>query len=190
MPGWIFNKIAQLREGMQLRFPRIPILWLAIAVVKNVKLVNIVVATQQAKNTQSCEAVMTCATQNVIWLATKKCGIQYVGETSQAIRSRMNNYRHKLNQMWPFFVSTFLFKWPQQIWHNYCAHRGRVVQGCCGDSTVFLECPSYCSYCIGKPSYGIEPCRSVQWVYAVYTMMKHREDDSLYIHNYFLYIST
>ena len=61
---------------------------------------------------KSREAVMTCATQNVIYLIScKKCGIQYVGETSQTLRSRMNNHRHKLNQMCDlFFVSTFLFK--------------------------------------------------------------------------------
>ena len=43
---------------------------------------------------------MTCATKNVICLVScKKCGIQYVGETSQALRSRMNNHRQRLNQM-------------------------------------------------------------------------------------------
>ena len=48
---------------------------------------------------------MTCATQNVIYLIScKKCGIQYVGETSQALRSRMNNHRHKLNQMCDLFL--------------------------------------------------------------------------------------
>ena len=35
------------------------------------------------------EAVMTCATQNVI--SCKKCVIQYVRESSQALKSRMNN---------------------------------------------------------------------------------------------------
>ena len=54
---------------------------------------------------KSREAVMTCATQNVIYLIScKKCGIQYVGETSQALRSRMNNHRHKLNQMCDLFL--------------------------------------------------------------------------------------
>ena len=33
---------------------------------------------------------------------------------------------------------------------KYVLNNGRVVQGCRGDSKVFLECPSYCGYCIGK----------------------------------------
>ena len=48
---------------------------------------------------------MTCATKNVIYLIScKKCGIQYIGETSQALRSRMNNHRQKLNQMCNLFL--------------------------------------------------------------------------------------
>ena len=48
---------------------------------------------------------MTCATKNVIYLIIcKKCGIQYVGETSQALRSRMNNHRQRLNQMCDLFL--------------------------------------------------------------------------------------
>ena len=48
---------------------------------------------------------MTCATKNVIYLIScKKCGIQYVGETSQALRSRMNNHRQRLNQMCNLFL--------------------------------------------------------------------------------------
>ena len=47
-------------------------------------------------NIKSREDVITCATKNVIYLIScKKCGIQYVGETSQALRNRMNNHRHK-----------------------------------------------------------------------------------------------
>ena len=54
---------------------------------------------------KSREAVMTCATKNVIYLINcKKCGIQYVGETSQALRSRMNNHRQRLNKMCDLFL--------------------------------------------------------------------------------------
>ena len=54
---------------------------------------------------KSREAIMTCATKNVIYLIScKKCGIQYVGETSQALRSRMNNHRQRLNQMCDLFL--------------------------------------------------------------------------------------
>ena len=43
---------------------------------------------------------MDCATKNVIYLITcKKCGIQYVGETSQKLRSRMNNHRNRLTTL-------------------------------------------------------------------------------------------
>ena len=41
-----------------------------------------------------------CSTKNIIYLITcKKCGIQYVGETSQALRSRFNNHRNRLKQL-------------------------------------------------------------------------------------------
>ena len=54
---------------------------------------------------KSREAVITCATKNVIYLiGCKKCGIQYVGETSQALRSRMNNLRQRLNKMCYLFL--------------------------------------------------------------------------------------
>ena len=40
---------------------------------------------------------MNCGMKNVIYLIScKKCGIQYVGETSQALRSRFNNHRNRL----------------------------------------------------------------------------------------------
>ena len=54
---------------------------------------------------KSHEAVMTCATKHVIYLIScKKCGVQYVGETSQALRNRMNNHRQRLNQMCDSFL--------------------------------------------------------------------------------------
>ena len=43
---------------------------------------------------------MDCTSDNVIYLITcKKCGIQYVGETSQKLRSRFNNYRNRLKKL-------------------------------------------------------------------------------------------
>ena len=48
---------------------------------------------------------MTYATKNIIYLIScQKCGIQYVGETSQALRSRMNNHRQRLNKMCDLFL--------------------------------------------------------------------------------------
>ena len=56
-------------------------------------------------NVKSREDVLTCATKNVIYLIScKKCGIQYVGETSQALRNRMNNHRQKLSQICDLFL--------------------------------------------------------------------------------------
>ena len=43
---------------------------------------------------------MTCDSENVIYLITcRKCGIQYVGETGQKLRSRVNNHRNRLRQL-------------------------------------------------------------------------------------------
>ena len=43
---------------------------------------------------------MSCGTKNVIYLIScRKCGVQYVGETSQALRSRFNNHRNRIKQL-------------------------------------------------------------------------------------------
>ena len=43
---------------------------------------------------------MDCGTENVIYLITcEKCGIQYVGETGQKVRKRLNNHRNRLRQL-------------------------------------------------------------------------------------------
>ena len=43
---------------------------------------------------------MNCATENIIHLIScKKCGIQYIGETSQKLRNRMNNHRNRLRNL-------------------------------------------------------------------------------------------
>ena len=40
---------------------------------------------------------MDCGTCNVVYLiCCKKCGIQYIGKTTQTIRRRVNNHRNKL----------------------------------------------------------------------------------------------
>ena len=44
--------------------------------------------------------VMTCDTKNVIYvISCRKCGIQYVGETSQMLRQRTNNHRSRLKNL-------------------------------------------------------------------------------------------
>ena len=51
-------------------------------------------------NTISSELTMTCNTDNVVYLIScRKCGIQYVGETSQVLRRRMNNHRNRLKNL-------------------------------------------------------------------------------------------
>ena len=43
---------------------------------------------------------MDCGSENVIYLITcAKCGIQYVGKTSQTLRCRVNNHRNRLKQV-------------------------------------------------------------------------------------------
>ena len=56
--------------------------------------------------TQKCYKVinhsgsLTCGTDNLIYLIScKRCGIQYVGETGQTLRKRLNNHRNRLKYM-------------------------------------------------------------------------------------------
>ena len=50
---------------------------------------------------------MNCSTKNVIYLIScKKCGIQYVGKTSQTLKSCFNNHRARLKQMCDIFTTS------------------------------------------------------------------------------------
>ena len=47
----------------------------------------------------------SCSTSNVVYLVTcQRCGLQYVGETSQALRKRMNNHRANIKSLKPQFL--------------------------------------------------------------------------------------
>ena len=47
----------------------------------------------------------SCSTSNVVYLVTCQCcGLQYVGETSQALRKRMNNHRANIKSLKPQFL--------------------------------------------------------------------------------------
>ena len=47
----------------------------------------------------------SCNTSNVVNLITcQRCGLQYVGETSQALRKRMNNHRANIKSLKPQFL--------------------------------------------------------------------------------------
>ena len=45
---------------------------------------------------------LSCGTTSVVYLITcRRCGIQYVGETGQQLRSRMNNHRASIKNLQP-----------------------------------------------------------------------------------------
>ena len=48
---------------------------------------------------------MNCGTKNIIYLIScRKCAVQYVGETSQTLRSRFNNHRNRLKQLCSLYL--------------------------------------------------------------------------------------
>ena len=48
---------------------------------------------------------MDCSTRNVIYLITcRKCGVQYVGKTSQTLRCRLNNHHNRLKQLCDLYL--------------------------------------------------------------------------------------
>ena len=56
--------------------------------------------TGRTYDVSSPEMCMDCGTKSVIYLIScKKCGVQYVGETSQTLRCRFNNHRNRLKQL-------------------------------------------------------------------------------------------
>ena len=56
--------------------------------------------TNRVYNVVSPSTKVSCSTRNVIYLIScRKCGVQYVGETSQTLRSRFNNHRNRLKRL-------------------------------------------------------------------------------------------
>ena len=56
--------------------------------------------TKKRYDVVSSASSMNCATENVVYLIScTRCGVQYVGETSQKLRSRFNNHRNRLKSM-------------------------------------------------------------------------------------------
>ena len=46
-----------------------------------------------------------CSTRSVVYLIScRKCGVQYVGETSQTLRSRFNNHRNHKGTLAPLYI--------------------------------------------------------------------------------------
>ena len=61
--------------------------------------------TNHSYNVVSPHVFLDCGTSNVIYLIScKRCGLQYVGKTSQTLRSRFNNHRVRLKQMCDLFL--------------------------------------------------------------------------------------
>ena len=57
------------------------------------------------KNIASPSSRMDCGTCNVVYLIScKKCGIQYIGKTTQTIRGRVNNHSNKLKQLCDLYL--------------------------------------------------------------------------------------
>ena len=51
------------------------------------------------------DSVLDCGSRNVIYLTScGKCGLQYVGKTSQTLRSRLNNHRNRLKQLCDLYL--------------------------------------------------------------------------------------
>ena len=66
----------------------------------NVTITVIIIVTRKWYNVVSPNSSMDCTTENIVYLITcRKCGIQYVGETGQKLRSRINNHRNRLRKM-------------------------------------------------------------------------------------------
>ena len=56
--------------------------------------------TRKSYSVVSSASTMDCATENVVYLIScRRCGVQYVGETNQKLRSRFNNHRNRLKSM-------------------------------------------------------------------------------------------
>ena len=56
-------------------------------------------------NVVSPNSDMDCSTRNVIYLITcRKCGVQYVGKTSQTLRCRLNNHHNRLKQLCDIYL--------------------------------------------------------------------------------------
>ena len=61
--------------------------------------------TRKWYNVISPNSSMDCATENAVYLITcNKCGIQYVGETGQKLRNRMNNHRNRLAALTNLYI--------------------------------------------------------------------------------------
>ena len=56
--------------------------------------------THKCYNVVSPNPSMDCNTKNVIYLIScTRCGVQYVGETGQKLRNRINNHRNRLRKL-------------------------------------------------------------------------------------------
>ena len=62
--------------------------------------------TKRSYEVVSNSASMTCISESVVYLITcNRCGIQYVGETGQKLRNRLNNHRSSLKRLPNLYLS-------------------------------------------------------------------------------------
>ena len=67
--------------------------------------------THKTYNIVSPSLSMNCGTVNIIYLVTcRKCGIQYVGETGQSLRKRLNNHRNRLKKFSCQYIPILAFQ--------------------------------------------------------------------------------
>ena len=65
----------------------------------NVVLFVVMLLIYKTYNIVSPSLSMNCGTENILYLITcRKCGIQYVEETGQSLRKRLNNHRNRLKK--------------------------------------------------------------------------------------------
>ena len=61
---------------------------------------NVSNVTKKKYNVLGTDSTMDCATQSIVCLIScKKCGVQYVGKTSQKLHSQFSNHRSRLRSM-------------------------------------------------------------------------------------------
>ena len=69
------------------------------------------------------DSVLDCGSRNVIYLIScGKCGLQYVGKTSQTLRSQLNNHHNRLKQLCDLYL--YNHRWTQYYRLEYHAHSG------------------------------------------------------------------
>ena len=100
--------------------------------IKNCKTCSILITSPQFSSNLTgksyhtkCLEPLDCTTNNVIYgIDCSLCGLVYVGETGQTLRSRMNGHRHGVNSSLDFE----LYKHFNQVDHSILSMRVRILE--------------------------------------------------------------